>query len=73
MTFMEPAERPVRKLIEKLTCPHCGGMESKVIDSRQDAIHGQYRRRRQCACGSRYMTVEIVVAKVSTTSRRVAS
>jgi len=63
-------DRPIRKLIEKLTCPHCGGMESKVVDSRQDPIHGQYRRRRLCACGSKYMTVEIVVAKVITTSRR---
>jgi transcriptional regulator NrdR family protein len=63
---MNDPDRPIKKLLEKLTCPHCGGMESKVIDSRQDAIHGQYRRRRQCKCGSRYMTVEIVVAKVTT-------
>ena len=59
------------KPIEKLTCPHCGSMESKVIDSRQDPIHGQYRRKRQCqGCKSRYMTVEIVAAKITTTSRR---
>jgi len=62
----------MKPLIEKLTCPHCGGMESRVVDSRQDAIHGQYRRRRKCKCGETYMTVEIVVAKV-TTSRNASS
>ncbi len=61
------------KLIEKLTCPHCGGMQSRVYESRQDPVHGQYRRRRKCECGEKYMTVEIVVAKIDTTSRRKAS
>ena len=51
---------------EKLTCPNCGAMDSKVIDSKPDQIHGRYRRRRQCSnCQSRYMLVEIVVTQVA--------
>ena len=68
------SETAIYQRTEKLTCPHCGKMDSKVIDSRPDQIHGQYRRRRQCEhCKSRYMTVEIVVAKITTTSRKAAS
>jgi transcriptional repressor NrdR len=38
-------------------CPHCGGQESKVIDSR--SLDEGVRRRRQCiACSARFTTYE---------------
>jgi transcriptional repressor NrdR len=38
-------------------CPHCGGQESKVIDSR--SLDEGVRRRRQCiACNARFTTYE---------------
>lgn len=42
-----------------MRCPYCGGLESKVIDSR--ALDEGIRRRRQCsACGARFTTYERV-------------
>ena len=44
-----------------MKCPYCGGLESKVIDSR--ALDEGVRRRRQClACGARFTTYERVQA-----------
>ena len=40
-----------------MECPHCGGQESKVIDSRN--LDEGVRRRRQCiACNARFTTYE---------------
>lgn len=40
-----------------MDCPHCGGQESKVIDSR--SLDEGVRRRRQCiACSVRFTTYE---------------
>ena len=40
-----------------MICPHCGAIESKVIDSRD--IGGEVRRRRQCLeCRTRFTTYE---------------
>lgn len=40
-----------------MDCPHCGGQESKVIDSR--SLDEGVRRRRQCiACNARFTTYE---------------
>jgi transcriptional regulator NrdR family protein len=42
----------------KTPCPKCGAWTSTVVDSRP-SVNGT-RRRRQCACGHRYSTLEIV-------------
>ena len=40
-----------------MKCPYCGGLESKVIDSRP--LDEEVRRRRKClACGARFTTYE---------------
>ena len=40
-----------------MNCPHCGGQESKVIDSR--SLDEGVRRRRQCiTCSARFTTYE---------------
>ena len=40
-----------------MKCPYCGGLESKVIDSR--SLDEGVRRRREClACGARFTTYE---------------
>ena len=44
-----------------MKCPHCGCLESKVIDSRQNIESNNIRRRRECmACQRRFTTYEIV-------------
>lgn len=40
-------------------CPICRQRASNVIDSRR-ANNGQVRRRRECECGHRYTTFELV-------------
>lgn len=45
-----------------MRCPHCGEVESKVIDTMHEAVAGGVRRRRECLkCGRRFSTVERVV------------
>lgn len=45
-----------------MKCPHCGGIESKVIDSR--SIGEGIRRRRQCLeCKARFTTYERIQPK----------
>ncbi len=39
-------------------CPACGGHAARVKNSRVEATYR--RRHRECACGHRYVTVEIV-------------
>lgn len=41
-------------------CPHCCGVNQKVIDSRP-APNGWKRRRRACQCGERFSTIEIAL------------
>ena len=40
-------------------CPHCGGIEDRVIESRQNASGTVIRRRRECVeCGYRFTSYE---------------
>lgn len=42
-----------------MRCPACGGLDDKVVDSRQSDDGASIRRRRQClACNRRYTTFE---------------
>lgn len=44
---------------EKLPCPQCGSLLSKVVDTRYSP-HGP-RRRRECKdCHARYSTIEVI-------------
>lgn len=43
-----------------VTCPVCCGTESSVIDSR-GSQSGWTRRRRKCACGKRFTTLEMLL------------
>lgn len=46
-------------MIRGTPCPSCAGLKSRVVDVRP--TRGVYvRRRRECACGHRYSTREIV-------------
>lgn len=48
----------------KLTCPTCGGQESRVLKTRHRVVVEGIRRRRQCAdCHGRYTTIEKVVVE----------
>lgn len=42
----------------KIPCPKCQSLHSRVVDSRYSE-QGQ-RRRRECECGYRYSTIEVV-------------
>ena len=43
----------------KMRCPHCGGIEDKVIESRQNASGTVIRRRRECIeCEYRFTSYE---------------
>ena len=44
-----------------MKCPFCGGLDSKVIDSRSTEDGERIRRRRECTtCGKRFTTFEII-------------
>ena len=44
-----------------MKCPHCGCLESKVIDSRQNLESNNIRRRRECmVCQKRFTTFEVI-------------
>lgn len=46
-----------------MRCPHCGFIDSKVVDSRLNKDQSQIRRRRLCLeCGRRFTTFERVEA-----------
>jgi hypothetical protein len=46
---------------DRLPCPECGHMRSKVLDSRAVLTERALRRRRQCLeCGFRYSTDETI-------------
>ena len=47
-----------------MRCPHCSGIEDKVIESRQNASGTVIRRRRECAgCGYRFTSYEHIEEK----------
>jgi transcriptional repressor NrdR len=47
-----------------MRCPHCGGIEDKVIESRQNASGTIIRRRRECIeCGYRFTSYEHIEEK----------
>ena len=47
-----------------MRCPHCGGIEDKVIESRQNASATVIRRRRECdECGYRFTSYEHIEEK----------
>jgi len=47
-----------------MRCPHCGGIEDRVIESRQNASGTVIRRRRECAeCGYRFTSYEHIEEK----------
>ncbi|MBT3272322.1 MAG: transcriptional repressor NrdR [Spirochaetales bacterium] len=47
-----------------MRCPHCNGIEDKVIESRQNASGTVIRRRRECAgCGYRFTSYEHIEEK----------
>ncbi len=44
-----------------MKCPFCGGLDSKVVDSRPTEDGERIRRRRECiSCGKRFTTFEVV-------------
>lgn len=55
--------------IEDMQCPHCGWVESKVIDSRDNGETVQ-RRRRCERCNERFTTVERIVLNELTIVKR---
>ena len=47
-----------------MRCPHCSGIEDKVIESRQNASGTVIRRRRECVeCGYRFTSYEHIEEK----------
>ncbi len=47
-----------------MRCPHCGSMEDKVLESRQNSSGSKIRRRREClACGYRFTSYERIEEK----------
>jgi len=47
-----------------MLCPHCGSMDDKVLESRQNSSGTSIRRRREClACGYRYTSYERIEEK----------
>ena len=47
-----------------MLCPHCGHMDDKVLESRQNSSGSTVRRRREClACGYRFTSYERIEEK----------
>ncbi|MBN2511222.1 MAG: transcriptional repressor NrdR [Spirochaetales bacterium] len=47
-----------------MRCPHCGEIEDKVVESRQNASGTSIRRRREClGCGYRFTSYEKIEEK----------
>ena len=47
-----------------MLCPHCGHMDDKVLESRQNSSGSTIRRRREClACGYRFASYERIEEK----------
>lgn len=50
---------PSIQFLKRMTCPFCGHMEDRVIDSRESREGDSIRRRRQClSCEKRFTTYE---------------
>lgn len=47
-----------------MLCPHCGHMDDKVLESRQNSSGSTIRRRREClSCGYRFTSYERIEEK----------
>jgi transcriptional repressor NrdR len=47
-----------------MRCPHCGDVEDRVVESRQNASGTSIRRRREClSCGYRFTSYERIEEK----------
>lgn len=47
-----------------MRCPHCGELEDKVLESRQNSSGASIRRRREClGCGYRFTSYERIEEK----------
>ncbi|WP_422480821.1 transcriptional regulator NrdR [Pleomorphochaeta sp. DL1XJH-081] len=47
-----------------MLCPHCGDMDDKVLESRQNSSGSTIRRRREClSCGYRFTSYERIEEK----------
>lgn len=47
-----------------MLCPHCGHMDDKVLESRQNSSGSTVRRRREClSCGYRFTSYERIEEK----------
>ncbi|MGI6432477.1 MAG: transcriptional regulator NrdR [Sphaerochaetaceae bacterium] len=47
-----------------MLCPHCGNMDDKVLESRQNSSGSSIRRRREClSCGYRFTSYERIEEK----------
>lgn len=51
-----------------MTCPECGGQDSRVLDTRD--VGEVVRRRRLCPCGEKFTTEEKVKRRPGTTTAR---
>ena len=47
-----------------MRCPHCGSPSSSVVDCRKSHHGSRQRRRRECKCGERYTTREVLDSDV---------
>lgn len=43
-----------------MTCPKCGLVQSKVLNSRFTANDTRKQRNRECSCGHRFVTIELM-------------
>ena len=50
-----------------IICPACGRDDAKTVNTRN--FDGGWKRTKSCACGIRYLTVEIVLTKTKTLYR----
>jgi transcriptional repressor NrdR len=56
---MGPAGQLGRPNVARVRCPHCSGLDDKVVDSRSSEEGTSIRRRREClTCGRRFTTYE---------------
>lgn len=59
--LIRDGKRIAKKFQGKLTCPFCGQIrDQSVVDCRGDEHGGRIHRRRVCACGRKFTTVETI-------------
>jgi len=64
--YIECTTRAIRdfRRIPLMRCPHCGSLEDKVIESRQNVSGTSIRRRREClSCSYRFTSYEHIEEK----------